>query len=139
MNFGANNRLYFCGNTASSANFPLANNNGYGTLNPILNGTSDGNAGYFEVVSTMVGIKEFTQNTESQVLLFPNPAQSEINIFVKENLGVMNYEMYNTQGQIVKQGVLQNNKVDIATIADGMYIIKLSNSKTTITKKFIKQ
>ena len=72
-------------------------------------------------------------------MLFPNPAQSELNVLFKDQIGNIGFEIYNTQGQLVNEGLIQNNKIEITNLSQGMYIVKLHHNKSIITSKFIKQ
>jgi hypothetical protein len=138
LTFGKNTRMYFCGSTQSSVSFPLADNNGLGTLISNLSGTADANAGFFESISSIVSVREYNSIISAGIVVFPNPAQNELNVMVKDNSLSLNYQIVTIQGQIVASGVLQNNKITLPTLAQGMYIITLTNKETTYSQKFIK-
>ncbi|WP_452232593.1 T9SS type A sorting domain-containing protein [Lacinutrix sp. MEBiC02595] len=75
----------------------------------------------------------FTQN--HKVTLFPNPATDyiQINGLTKTE----DYTIYNTLGQEVKSGFIsENQKLDIQSLANGMYFLKLEEGNSF---KFMKK
>ncbi len=76
------------------------------------------------------------ETVNSAVDIFPNPANN-ILTFSFRNTVFESLSIYNSLGQLVK--VSKQNKVDISSLAEGVYIVKyrLANEET-ISKKFIK-
>lgn len=86
------------------------------------------------VADTALSVNTFENNTTG-LNLYPNPATTTI----KLNGLTTNkkYAIYNTLGAIVKSGTVANNtEVEIASLAKGMYFIKLDDTRTL---KFIKR
>ena len=89
-----------------------------------------------------VGIQEQTANTQGQLLLFPNPATTNINI---QTSGFNNstITIINTMGQTVFSQALQSNQnavsINISNLSGGVYFIKVNDEKNSTTQKFIKQ
>lgn len=81
---------------------------------------------------------------ENQIMLYPNPAENSINLDLIVNSSE-NYRIIATDitGRSAMLGDHYLNEgrqvipVDIAGLAKGVYIMKISNSKETITKKFV--
>jgi len=65
-------------------------------------------------------------NIGLEIIIYPNPAQNEIFISVKDGIEINNVNIYNQIGQLVihKKGKTQN--IDISLLQKGMYIIELS-------------
>ncbi len=79
-------------------------------------------------------VNEVTDFTEISV--FPNPASDILNI---QNVSekVLDYQILNANGQLVKSGIL-NGTIDISTLLNGMYFLRLNNdTKGTVTKRFV--
>jgi aminopeptidase N len=73
----------------------------------------------------------------SSVVLYPNPANSEINIETPNLYTLQNVVIYNALGQ--KVGEYSSNKIPVSQFSTGMYSVKIITSQGTILKKFIKK
>lgn len=79
--------------------------------------------------------QNFNQNN-LEVSLYPNPANDVLNIEMTNE--VQSIEIYNIQGQKVKAA--NQKQINIADLANGMYMIKIQDAENAIaTKKFMKQ
>lgn len=93
-------------------------------------------------------VNKITTSTEeirelaTQIVLFPNPAQSELNIDLK-NLSAKVYkiDILDTKGSLVQHLSVGNNfeKVNISNISSGIYILKVQTDRGAIGKTFVKQ
>lgn len=93
-----------------------------------------------EIANCNVGVNEF-QISDSQLLIYPNPASSEINISIDgENLDDYKVVIYNTLGE--EQKIINTNSiVSISHLATGVYFIsaKSLDGQKQLSSKFIKQ
>jgi len=102
-------------------------NNMYGTITVV----PDGSLNTQEFLST------------EDVSLFPNPVTDILNIdFTQNKLENTKLIFYNILGQKVK--LVDNNiesliKVDISDLNSGIYLLKIKNSSSELTKRFIKK
>jgi hypothetical protein len=69
--------------------------------------------------------------------IFPNPVNDILNITKVSNNAT--FTIYNITGQIISKGKVINNKVDVASLAKGVYMIDVSEKGTTSKLKFIKK
>jgi hypothetical protein len=76
---------------------------------------------------------------------YPNPAVDELRITVPsawQNKSV-NYQVYNTNGQMVKQVVnqaaSQTETISVRELGAGLYIVKASNGTESATQRIIKK
>lgn len=96
----------------------------------------------FAMAST-TGNREYAENSNS-FILYPNPASSIINLALNTSQnGEYYYVIYDITGKETGSGQLdyykkQNHIIRIENLCSGLYFIKLFNSKTTQTIKFIK-
>ncbi|KQR92586.1 hypothetical protein ASG01_11820 [Chryseobacterium sp. Leaf180] len=75
---------------------------------------------------------------QTQIILYPNPVKSELNI--KNISRKANYKIYSAAGQLVGQGLIVNNKVNVMGLVNGLYVIEIEDAQFgTIQKKFIKE
>ncbi|MBP93271.1 MAG: hypothetical protein CMC55_04035 [Flavobacteriaceae bacterium] len=89
--------------------------------------------------STTLNRPEFSK--ELGFTIYPNPSKSRLNI---HTAGANNYskiEVYNILGSRVYQGSLNNAKasINVSQWNSGVYLVRISNSKETISKRFVKQ
>lgn len=73
--------------------------------------------------------------------LYPNPAQSILNISSKETIEVKSISIYNTLGQLIL--VVTNaekvSKIDVSSLKTGNYFIKINSDKGSSNTQFIKE
>lgn len=73
----------------------------------------------------------------SKVTVYPNPANSFINISSAE--AISGVEVYNVIGKRVLQVTnVVNNSIDVSSLSKGMYILKIASGDSIATKKIIK-
>lgn len=82
--------------------------------------------------SSTLSTNDFTLKT---IKIFPNPSSDFIEI--TGPTVIENYEIYNTLGQEIKKGiVLENKKINIQNLTNGIYFLKFDNGNPI---KFIKK
>lgn len=78
--------------------------------------------------------------------IYPNPASSSFNLSLQlKNANDVTMEIYDAKGQLMKQEVYNNlgSNVEVKTIniddlANGVYIVKLTSEKISVSKKLVK-
>jgi hypothetical protein len=84
----------------------------------------------------LTSINETISNTTT-ISIFPNPANSEINIVLPSNDNTQ-IEITNAMGQLIIKD--QNkNKIDISNLKNGLYFISVKHGQQTYTQNIIKQ
>ncbi len=68
--------------------------------------------------------------------LYPNPTKNDLFI---EGVSCKNYTVYNATGQEVLQGEALNNKIDVAELTEGLYVLITLTDKGMIKHNFFKQ
>ena len=86
------------------------------------------------VVANGTGI---SQNVESGVTVYPNPATDVLNISTADE--VQRVEIFNMQGQLVKVETGDVNTVSVKELANGMYTVKLTTVNGTSMHKIVKK
>lgn len=81
------------------------------------------------------------KNYEVEISIYPNPVFHSFNIEIPELLSTnCMYKIYNSTGQTVKEGVLDNGTNSIKfDVKKGYYILELMNQDFKVTKSLIKQ
>ena len=77
------------------------------------------------------------QSFDMKVL--PNPATNYINISFNNAEAGASVEIMNSVGQVVmnKSGLTDTNKIDVSSLANGVYMVKVTNGKQTAIEKII--
>lgn len=87
------------------------------------------------VMCNATSINETISNTTT-ISIFPNPANSEINIVLPSNDNTQ-IEITNAMGQLIIKD--QNkNKIDISNLTNGLYFISVKQGQQSYTQKLIK-
>ncbi len=71
------------------------------------------------------------------LILFPNPALNILTIQTDESFDGQVVNIYNTLGQEVLRTSVNNNKINIESLQNGSYIIKLESKQGTYVQKFM--
>jgi hypothetical protein len=81
------------------------------------------------------------QDLAASVSLTPNPANQFLNILYQVSEGHVQASVYNLIGeQVIESVTIEGNAaVDISTLNAGMYIVKITNGKASISKVFVKE
>ena len=78
-----------------------------------------------------------TNSKTKEISIFPNPANTEINIVLPENDNAQ-IEISNAMGQVIIKD--QNkNTIDLSNLTNGLYFISVKQGKQSYTQKLIKQ
>lgn len=117
--------------------FPLLFAYGNNTLNLSYHGSGRGGT----VANTTLSNDRF-EAIEISFDLYPNPTSEELNISFSNNQIVenSNLEVYNVLGKRVYTQPISNlkTKINVGHWDTGIYLIKINNSNSTQTKRFIK-
>jgi hypothetical protein len=101
----------------------------------------DANTTITQNVSTCTGIESSIANNNG-VLIYPNPAKEEINVFATSVSKNTKLEVYNALGQIVISRKLDDTetKISISELANGVYIYRITDNEAIIKQgKLIKE
>jgi hypothetical protein len=97
--------------------------------------------GATEVFYDNFSLTEKTLSVEDQIAskfkVYPNPASKFININSR-NINISSVNVFNVLGtKVLERKELNDNKLDISSLSNGIYFLKISADNTTVTKKFI--
>jgi len=87
-----------------------------------------------EAIAILIG---FDDNQLEEVSVFPNPVSDILNINGADLIS--NYAIYNVVGQLVENGNMISDQLEVASLNDGVYILELSNETGSRTIKFVKR
>jgi len=89
-------------------------------------------------ISEVLSVND-TNETKSEIAIYPNPAEDFVGIKnLKENA---DYKIYSADGRLVKGGKLtdNNNIINVASLMKGVYIITIKTESKTFSSKLIKK
>ncbi|PLX20066.1 MAG: hypothetical protein C0599_09820 [Salinivirgaceae bacterium] len=68
-----------------------------------------------------------SSSDESEIVIYPNPAQNEIMIELAKRNGVAEYKIYTVSGHLVDNGFISSNlnKINISSLPSGNYIMNV--------------
>ncbi|WP_109853030.1 fibronectin type III domain-containing protein [Aquimarina sp. AU58] len=76
--------------------------------------------------------------TPMPLSFYPNPVENDMYVATTD-ISEINYMIMNAAGQIVAQGVINNNRVDVQNLNKGIYILKLKSENDIMIKQFVKK
>ena len=79
-----------------------------------------------------------TQSREiiEDIVIYPNPARDVIQVSLKDTR-MTHYTITNTMGQMVKQGELNSNTINVSELSSGVYMINFNSDKKVLSDKLI--
>lgn len=74
---------------------------------------------------------------QTEIMIYPNPVSSVL--FVKNISKKAKYKIYNAAGQVIADGILLNNQINVSRLINGVYVLDIDDNGNTAQKKFIKE
>ena len=90
-----------------------------------------------EIYPFILGTLSTQENNKLGLNIFPNPVNDVLNITKVSNNAA--FTIYNVAGQFISKGKVTNNKVNVSSLAKGVYFIEVSEKGATSKMKFIKK
>jgi len=96
--------------------------------------------GYDETRVSVTACALNIENNDSTTtaVLYPNPANQFLNIQLEKGNLLESVQIYNTLGQLVFTGKINQSRVDVTHLKTGNYIVKTTTAKGISTTKFTK-
>lgn len=88
-------------------------------------------------ISEVLSTNETTGGPKSEIEIYPNPADTFVE--VKNLKGKANYKIYSADGRLALQGKMDGNRINVASLVKGMYVITITDSNKTYNTKLIKK
>ncbi|RKS97859.1 fibronectin type III domain-containing protein [Chryseobacterium defluvii] len=74
---------------------------------------------------------------QDDIMIYPNPVSSVLH--VKNISSKAGYKIYNSAGQLISDGFILNNQINVSKLISGVYVIYIEDVEGTVQKKFIKE
>jgi hypothetical protein len=95
------------------------------------NGTDSGHVRVYDL-SAVLSSDSFNVELSR---VYPNPATTEIQITLKNNLELLRVNVYNQLGQFIKQS--KSHTINVSDLSKGMYLVEIETNQGKGTKKVI--
>jgi hypothetical protein len=101
--------------------------------------STDTEAATWEVDNVTVEVTEVGINgaNASNLTIYPNPAQNEV--FVTGVKNITNVQILSLDGKVVMSEQTNNNRIDVSSVNDGMYILRVISGNEVYTTRFVKE
>jgi hypothetical protein len=104
-------------------------------------GSGTGKTGLVKKLLSLVSVQD--QSANSELVVFPNPASSTVNIKLSESNQASELRIFDEAGRLVQSeniaALTLNHQVNIEKLGDGLYIIEVKNGNEIIRQKLIVQ
>ena len=74
---------------------------------------------------------------KTQLLVFPNPASNYL--YIRGELASSSMEIFSSKGKLMLKNITPTNTINISTLPQGLYLLKLKNNGQEINFRFIKR
>jgi hypothetical protein len=79
----------------------------------------------------MLGVDEVDTNN---ITIYPNPASDIVYVNVNETFNAV---IYNYQGQIVKNVIVDNGQINVSNLTNGMYFLEIRTGNNVSINKIL--
>ncbi len=86
------------------------------------------------VTPTTLSVEDFNSNN---FIIYPNPTSLGYVNITNNNTTAMSVAVYDVLGKQVLKQTVSNNRLNVASLKSGIYILKISQDNATITKKLV--
>ena len=87
----------------------------------------------------LLGVGIETINLADAVQIFPNPVRNELNIATDNNLTITGTAIFNVSGQMIQSVANPGHQIDVSSLPQGIYFIRIETDQGTVTKHFVKE
>ena len=88
-------------------------------------------------ISETLAVNETKDAKSSEISIYPNPADTFVE--VKNLKGKADYKIYTADGRLAQEGHIDGQRINVASLIKGMYIITIKDDKNTYNTKLIKK
>ena len=80
-------------------------------------------------------------NSLNELSIYPNPVVNELTINLPSNIKNADVRIVDVTGRTISNNnvTINNNKLDVSHLAQGVYIVEIKTEKGTTSKKLIKK
>lgn len=88
-------------------------------------------------IAETLAVNETKDVKSSEISIYPNPADTFVE--VKNLKGKADYKIYTADGRLAQEGQVDGQRINVASLIKGMYVITIKDDKNTYNTKLIKK
>ncbi|GEJ46685.1 reprolysin-like metallopeptidase [Chryseobacterium sp. ON_d1] len=88
-------------------------------------------------ITDNLAVDETKDVKSSEISIYPNPADTFVE--VKNLKGKADYKIYTADGRLAQEGQIDGQRINVASLIKGMYVITIKDDKNTYNTKLIKK
>ncbi|MDR6465424.1 reprolysin-like metallopeptidase [Chryseobacterium sediminis] len=88
-------------------------------------------------ISETLAVNETKDVKSTEISIYPNPADTFVE--VKNLKGKADYKIYTADGRLAQEGQIEGQRINVASLIKGMYVITIKDDKNTYNTKLIKK
>lgn len=88
-------------------------------------------------ITETLAVNETKDVKSSEISIYPNPADTFVE--VKNLKGKADYKIYTADGRLAQEGQIDGQRINVASLIKGMYVITIKDDKNTYNTKLIKK
>lgn len=88
-------------------------------------------------IAETLAVNETKDVKSSEISIYPNPADTFVE--VKNLKGKADYKIYTADGRLAQEGQIDGQRINVASLIKGMYVITIKDDKNTYNTKLIKK
>lgn len=88
-------------------------------------------------IAETLAVNETKDVKSTEISIYPNPADTFVE--VKNLKGKADYKIYTADGRLAQEGQVDGQRINVASLIKGMYVITIKDDKNTYNTKLIKK
>lgn len=88
-------------------------------------------------IAETLAVNETKDVKSTEISIYPNPADTFVE--VKNLKGKADYKIYTADGRLAQEGQINGQRINVASLIKGMYVITIKDDKNTYNTKLIKK
>jgi hypothetical protein len=88
-------------------------------------------------ITETLAVNETKDVKSTEISIYPNPADTFVE--VKNLKGKADYKIYTADGRLAQEGQIDGQRINVASLIKGMYVITIKDDKNTYNTKLIKK
>ena len=85
-------------------------------------------------------ITSVNENLKNYISIYPNPTPNYLHIETKEDIRIKSISILTLGGQELSPNIkLEDNSIDVSSLNDGLYVLRIATHQGIVNYKFVKK